>query len=339
MRDLPKHREATFLRHAAYPLQKAGRSLRRGGRGGVMREPWKSKTILLASREGCDRTETARAWEDLVTGRAGTTPPQPPLRKGGKKAQRDRDESAACARLTFHQPSVSQIPPRPIYHIFRIGRRHPWWGTRQQAQEPPQSSSSGSRPGGAVLPSLGDPGAMAAGEPSRRWLSSRPWGLNCSSLPRRRLAGTDRNGPRLGCPALGHPDGQDAVLGARLGGIKVDITRDHDLPEERAEPPLPERELSFGQLADFLHASEDQQVAADGELDLRRIHARDLRHNDRVFRGLVNVDKRAPSGGLQVGGRALSTAAALGLKVVLEHPRQLVLKKIERDERFATPLV
>src|SRR5208282_2897692 len=163
---------------------------------------------------------------------------------------------------------------------------------------------------------------------SRRWLSSRPWGLNCSSIPRRRLAGTDRNGPRLGCPALGHPDGQDAVLGVRLGGIKVDVTGDHDLPEERAEPPLPDLELRFGQLADFLHASEDQQVAADGELDLRRIHARDLRHHDRVFRGLVNV-----------GGRALSTAAALWLKVVLEHPHQLVLKKIERDERFATPLV
>ncbi len=43
------------------------------------------------------------------------------------------------------------------------------------------------------------------------------------SGPRRRLAGTDRNGPRLGCPALGHTDGQDAVLGVRLGGIKVDI--------------------------------------------------------------------------------------------------------------------
>ena len=81
------------------------------------------------------------------------------------------------------------------------------------------------------------------------------------------LAWTDRNGPRLGRPALGHPDGQDAVLGVRLGGIKVDITGDHDLSEERAEPPLPDLELCFGQLADFLHASEDQQVAVDGELD------------------------------------------------------------------------
>jgi hypothetical protein len=32
MCDLPKHREATFLRHAAYPPQKAGRSLQRGGK-------------------------------------------------------------------------------------------------------------------------------------------------------------------------------------------------------------------------------------------------------------------------------------------------------------------
>src|SRR5271157_1803273 len=48
-----------------------------GGQGGVMREPWKSKTILVASREGCERTERERVWEDLVTGRAGTTPPNP----------------------------------------------------------------------------------------------------------------------------------------------------------------------------------------------------------------------------------------------------------------------
>jgi hypothetical protein len=73
------------------------------GRGG-MREPWKSKTVLLASREGCERTERERAWEDLVTGHAGTTPPTPPS-QGGKRAQRTRDESAACARLTFRQPT------------------------------------------------------------------------------------------------------------------------------------------------------------------------------------------------------------------------------------------
>ena len=48
-----------------------------------MREPWKAKTIPLASREGCERTERERAWEDFVTGRAGTTP-LPPFRKGGK---------------------------------------------------------------------------------------------------------------------------------------------------------------------------------------------------------------------------------------------------------------
>ncbi len=50
-----------------------------GGVGGVMREPWKAKTVLLASREGCERTERERAWEDLVTGRAGTdySRPQP----------------------------------------------------------------------------------------------------------------------------------------------------------------------------------------------------------------------------------------------------------------------
>src|SRR5271157_912192 len=52
--------------------------LAKGGAGGVVRDPWKSKPILLASREGCERSERERAWEDLVTGRAGATP-LPPL--------------------------------------------------------------------------------------------------------------------------------------------------------------------------------------------------------------------------------------------------------------------
>ena len=77
-----------------------------GGAGGVMREPWKAKTILLASREGCERTERESVWEDLVTGRAGTTPPNPPFARGGETAQQNRDESAACARPAFHQPST-----------------------------------------------------------------------------------------------------------------------------------------------------------------------------------------------------------------------------------------
>jgi hypothetical protein len=56
-----------------------------GGAGGVMREHWKSRAILLASQEECERTERERAWEDLVTGRAATTPPCPPLSQGGEK--------------------------------------------------------------------------------------------------------------------------------------------------------------------------------------------------------------------------------------------------------------
>ena len=121
--------------------------------------------------------------------------------------------------------------------------------------------------GGAVWRSMGDRGATAAGEP-RKAVAGSPVALGAGIARRfwcRRLAWTDRNGPRLGRPALGHPDGQDAVLGVRLGGIKVDVTGDHDLSEERAEPPLPDLELCFRQLADFLHASEDQQVAVDGE--------------------------------------------------------------------------
>ena len=64
-----------------------------------MREPWKAKTILLASREGCERTERKRAWEDLVTGRAGTTPPNPPFARGGKR----RNEIGMKAQLVQDQ--------------------------------------------------------------------------------------------------------------------------------------------------------------------------------------------------------------------------------------------
>jgi len=55
-----------------------------GGEGGVMHEPWRSRMTLLASREECERTERQRAWEDLLTGRAVTTPPNPPFARGGK---------------------------------------------------------------------------------------------------------------------------------------------------------------------------------------------------------------------------------------------------------------
>src|SRR5208337_1625236 len=59
-------------------------------------------------------------WEDLVTGRAGTTPPTPPS-QGGEKGATKRDESAACARPTFHQPSLClpALRPRGL---------HPTWG-------------------------------------------------------------------------------------------------------------------------------------------------------------------------------------------------------------------
>src|SRR5271157_3753581 len=64
-----------------------------------MREPWKSRPILLASREGCERTKRKRAWEDLVTGRAGTTPPNPPFARGGK----GRNEIGMKAQLVQDQ--------------------------------------------------------------------------------------------------------------------------------------------------------------------------------------------------------------------------------------------
>ena len=77
-----------------------------------MREPWKSKTVLLASREGSERTERERAWEDLVTGRAGTTPPTPPS-QGGERAQRDRDEAQLVQDQLFTSPEPLCRPPFP----------------------------------------------------------------------------------------------------------------------------------------------------------------------------------------------------------------------------------
>ena len=34
------------------------------------------------------------------------TPPDPPFARGEKTAQRNRDERAACASPTFHQPTL-----------------------------------------------------------------------------------------------------------------------------------------------------------------------------------------------------------------------------------------
>ncbi len=67
----------------------------------------------------------------------GTTPPNPPLRKGGKRAQRNRDESATCARPTFHRPSrrlgtpadeagsavLRQRPASRLANLFKIDVR------------------------------------------------------------------------------------------------------------------------------------------------------------------------------------------------------------------------
>ena len=74
-----------------------------------MRKPWKSKTVLLASREGCERTERERAWEDLVIGRVGTTPPNPPFARGGKmvpppfEGEKGRNEIGMKAQLVQDQ--------------------------------------------------------------------------------------------------------------------------------------------------------------------------------------------------------------------------------------------
>ena len=86
-----------------------------------MRKPWKSKTVLLASREGCKRTERERAWEDLVIGRDGTTPPNPPsqggkkgtpsLRKGLKEGATQVGMKCSLCKINFHQPRVKPTDP------------------------------------------------------------------------------------------------------------------------------------------------------------------------------------------------------------------------------------
>src|SRR5271157_4567629 len=74
MRDLPKHREATFLRHAAYPLQKAGRSPQ-GGENGVP-----------PSQGGENRVPPSQGGEDggppRKGGKVGGVWSFPPLRRG-----------------------------------------------------------------------------------------------------------------------------------------------------------------------------------------------------------------------------------------------------------------
>src|SRR5271157_5328133 len=99
-----------------------------------MPEPCRSRPILLPSREGCERIERKRAWEAPVTGRAGTTPPCPPFARGGKMvtrlrngektAQRNREESAACARPTFQQPTAG-LALRPLKSLPPNGMTDP----------------------------------------------------------------------------------------------------------------------------------------------------------------------------------------------------------------------
>jgi len=60
MCDLPKHREATFLRHAAYLLQKAGRSLRAGGGRGRRPAPIACRLYRLLDRHSQMTKRTQR---------------------------------------------------------------------------------------------------------------------------------------------------------------------------------------------------------------------------------------------------------------------------------------
>ncbi len=93
-----------------------------------MREPWKSRTILLASREGCERTEREGAWEDLVTRRAETTPPNPPFARGGKR----RNETGMEAQLVQDQLFTS-----PAWlSISWTSRPCDWEGNRPGDHEP-----------------------------------------------------------------------------------------------------------------------------------------------------------------------------------------------------------
>jgi len=69
----------------------------------------------------------APGCEALLTERAGTTSPLPPLRKGGKTAQRNRDERAACVSPSFEQPS----PAKAVVRESKVeNRKLVWWDWR-----------------------------------------------------------------------------------------------------------------------------------------------------------------------------------------------------------------
>ena len=90
-----------------------------GGAGGVMREPWKAKTVLLASREGCERTERERALGRPCDWSCRDHPPYPPFARGGKgrneigmKAQLVQDQLfTSPASVCLHSVPVGCTPP------------------------------------------------------------------------------------------------------------------------------------------------------------------------------------------------------------------------------------
>jgi hypothetical protein len=94
--------------HCSAPSGRVSRSatpkLAKGGAGGDA-GTLEIENGFLASREGCERTERERAWEDLVTGRAGTTPPNPAFARGGK----GRNEIGMKAQLVQDQLFTSPV--------------------------------------------------------------------------------------------------------------------------------------------------------------------------------------------------------------------------------------
>src|SRR5271157_716414 len=202
--------------------------LRRGGQGGWGGSLWKSKTTLPASR----------AWEDLVTDRAVTTPPTPPfarggkttnpsqggekqrtLRKGGKnnepfarggkttnpsqggEKERNRDERAACSRPNFHR-ARRKHPPKEMDHVSCRGFGcH--FSIRLEALAPDRS----------VHRSVDRPGAR------RERVRRRPRRPDDSG-DRHPLEGLGRSPGRLGFRRAGGDDGRSGVRATAAGLLR-----------------------------------------------------------------------------------------------------------------------
>src|SRR5258708_7940800 len=79
--------------------------LAKGGLGGVMRRPRRSKTTLVASRRVFELTGAGPYGEPLVATGGGPTPPNPPFARGGNGRNTIGRNKSAVQDHIFNTPS------------------------------------------------------------------------------------------------------------------------------------------------------------------------------------------------------------------------------------------